>query len=99
VLTDHVAVGMPHLFGNPVDRRYPCGKQLTGVRVPALTWSTIANPGRKQVGLEKPVPHHEVADVRQAAFRSKIEKLEKVVKDETMKKMIRRSRPFRKSNK
>lgn len=69
MLTNHVPIGMSHLFRDPVYRRYPRGQQLTGVRVPALTRSTISNPGREQVSLEKSVPHHEVADVRQAAFR------------------------------
>ncbi|MNG23138.1 hypothetical protein D3C84_1077070 [compost metagenome] len=34
----------------------------------ALARSSIANPGRVQVSLEEPIPHHEVIGVGQTAF-------------------------------
>jgi hypothetical protein len=36
MLADHVAVGVTHLFRNPVDRRLAGGQQLTGISMPAL---------------------------------------------------------------
>ncbi len=68
MLADHVAVGVAHLFSDPVDRRNPSGQQLTGVGVPALPGASIANAGREQVRLEETIAHHEIISVRQAAF-------------------------------
>lgn len=64
MLANHIGIGMPHLFGDPIDRSDAGGQQLTGVSVSALTGPMIVNPGREQVRLEKPIPDHEVADVR-----------------------------------
>jgi len=68
VLANHVAVGVAHLFGDPVDRRHTGGQQLTGVGVPALPGAAISHPGREQLCLEETVADHEVVGVWQTAF-------------------------------
>lgn len=79
MLANHVPVGMSHLFGYPVDRRYTGGQQLTGVRVPALARPAIANASREQVSLKESVPYDEVIDVRQAAFSVQEDKVQFVL--------------------
>ena len=79
MLANHVPVGMSHLFGDPVNRRYTCGQQLTGVRVPALARPAIAHPCREQVSLKEPVPYDEVVDVRQTAFGVQEDKVQFVL--------------------
>ncbi len=68
MLTDHIAVGMPHLFGDPINRGDAGGQQLTGVGMPALTRPTVSNLRCKQMRLKKPVTHYEVVGMWQAAF-------------------------------
>ncbi|KIK87555.1 hypothetical protein OC71_09285, partial [Pseudomonas sp. W15Feb9B] len=44
------------------------GQQLTGVGVPALPGSPVANGGSEQMRLEETIAHHEIIGVRQAVL-------------------------------
>lgn len=64
MLTDHASVGMPHLFGDPVDLGNTTAEQLACVGMPTLARSAISNARMLQVGFEETIADVEVTDMR-----------------------------------